>query len=98
MNLDTKYSISRETRVINILGMHARPAAKIAEMTMNAKGGIWLSDGVSTVDASSIIDLLTLCAARGTQIFIQAENIEDSEIADQIKQFFDKGFGEKINE
>ncbi len=67
-------------------------------MTMNAKGGIWLSDGVSTVDASSIIDLLTLCAARGTQIFIQAENIEDSEIADQIKQFFDKGFGEKINE
>ncbi len=67
-------------------------------MTIDAKGEIWLSDGVSTVDASSIIDLLTLCAAKGTQIFIQAEKTEDSDLADQIKAFFDQGFGEDIDE
>ncbi|WDP88587.1 MAG: HPr family phosphocarrier protein [Desulfobacter sp.] len=96
--MDTEYSISRESRVVNALGMHARPAAKIAEMTMTAKGNIWLSDGSTTVDASSIIDILTLCAVTGTPIFIQAENKEDRAVADRIKDFFDQGFGEDINE
>ncbi len=96
--MNTKYSISRQTKVINALGMHARPAAKIAEMALTAKGNIWLSNGTSTVDASSIIDILTLCAITGTQISINTEEADDSALADQIKAFFDIGFGEKINE
>lgn len=78
--------------------MHARPAAKIAEMTMTAKGNIWLTDGSSTVDASSVIDILTLCAVTGTSISIQVENEADTELADRIKAFFDQGFGEDIHE
>ncbi|WDP88084.1 MAG: HPr family phosphocarrier protein [Desulfobacter sp.] len=78
--------------------MHARPAAKIAEMTMGAKGNIWLSDGVSTVDASSIIDILTLCAVTGTRISIHVENKGDTLLAEELKAFFDMGFGEQINE
>lgn len=96
--MDKKYSVSRETKVVNTLGMHARPAATIAQMAMTAQGGIWLSNGSSTVDASSIIDILTLCAVTGTQISIGIDMTEDSELADEIKDFFDKGFGEDINE
>ena len=96
--MDTENSISRQTKVINALGMHARPAAKIAEMAMTAKGCIWLSDGTSKVDASSIIDILTLCAVNGTRIFIHTEDTEDTPLADEIKAFFDMGFGEDINE
>jgi len=98
LNLNTEYSISRQTKVVNALGMHARPAAKIAEMTMTAKGNIWLSDGASTIDASSIIDILTLCAVTGTRISIHIEDTEDTPLADEIKAFFDMGFGEDINE
>ncbi len=94
MNLDTQYSVSRQTKVVNALGMHARPAAKIAEMAMTAKGNILLSDGNSTVDASSIIDILSLCAVTGTQIFIVSDEPEDGSVADEIKDFFDQGFGE----
>ena len=96
--MNTKYSISRQTKVVNALGMHARPAAKIAEMAMTAKGNIWLSNGDATVDASSIIDILTLCAVTGTSISICIEDTEDSVVADDIKVFFDQGFGEDINE
>jgi phosphocarrier protein len=46
------------------------------------------------VDASSIIDILMLCAKKGTRIHIQAESSRDSEILEQIKAFFDDGFGE----
>ncbi len=94
--MNTEYSISRQTTVVNALGMHARPAAKIAEMAQDASGEIWLSDGTSTVDASSIIDILTLCAVTGTRISIYTEKEEDSELADQIKAFFDIGFGEDV--
>jgi len=93
--------------VINELGMHARPAAKIAQMAMEG-GNIWLSTGssgidasgvdASGVDASSIIDILTLGAERGSKILIQAESDEDREIVGKIKAFFDSGFGELENE
>lgn len=94
--MDTEYSISLQTKVVNALGMHARPAAKIAEMAMTAKQSIWLSNGESTVDASSIIDILTLCAVTGTRISILIEDTEDSPLADEIKLFFDMGFGEDL--
>lgn len=78
--------------------MHARPAAKIAQMAMEGLGNIWLSTGSSGVDASSIIDILTLGAEQGSKILIQAESYEDRGIVGEIKAFFDIGFGELENE
>jgi phosphocarrier protein HPr len=96
--VNKKKLFSQQTTVINELGMHARPAAKIAEMAMEGAGDIRLLSGALVVDASSIIDILTLGAAKGSQISIQAESDEDQEIVWQIKAFFDIGFGELKNE
>jgi phosphocarrier protein HPr len=92
--LNRRIQLSHNTIVLNKLGMHARPAAQIAQMAMAAESNIWLSDGKTHVDASSIIDILTLCATRGSCILIQAESLQDAGILDKIKSFFDKGFGE----
>lgn len=92
--MNRQIQVSHQTIVLNDLGMHARPAAKIAQMAMTAEKNIWLYDGNSQVDASSIIDILTLCAKKGTHIHIQAESREDETILEQIKAFFDNGFGE----
>ena len=96
--MNKKKLFSQQTIVINELGMHARPAAKIAQMAMEGMGDIWLFNGSLSVDASSIIDILTLGAAKGSQISIQAEADEDREIVGKIKAFFDIGFGELNNE
>ncbi|MCA1794087.1 MAG: phosphoenolpyruvate--protein phosphotransferase [Desulfobacteraceae bacterium] len=90
--------LSQKTIVINDLGMHARPAAQIAKMAMTAVKEIWLSDGTTRVDAASIIDILTLCALKGSCIHIQAESSEDAAVVEKIKAFFDDGFGEVTNE
>lgn len=92
--MNTTYSVSRQTTVVNALGMHARPAARIAEIAIQAQGNLWLSAGDTMVDASSIIDILTLCAVTGTQIVIHAEDPADERIVEEIKGFFDMGFGE----
>ena len=96
--MTNKKFFSQKTIVINELGMHARPAAKIAQMAMEAIGDIWLFNGESTVDAGSIIDILTLGASKGSQISIQAESHEDLALVGKIKAFFDIGFGELDNE
>lgn len=95
--MNRQIQVSRQTIVLNDLGMHARPAAKIAQMAMTATKNIWLSNGSTQVDASSIIDILTLCAKKGARIHIQAESSRDTAVLEQIKAFFDSGFGELIS-
>ena len=87
-----------KTAIVNDLGMHARPAAKIAEMAMEAKGEVWFAKGSVQADASSIIDILTLNAVKGTCLEIQAENPDDEQILKKIQTFFEQGFGELRHE
>jgi phosphocarrier protein HPr len=94
LRLSTQIELSLQTIILNDLGMHARPAAKIAQMALTAKKNIWLFDGKNRADADSIIDILTLCAQKGSRIHIQAESCEDAAVLEQIKSFFDDGFGE----
>ncbi|MCP3872223.1 MAG: HPr family phosphocarrier protein [Desulfobacteraceae bacterium] len=85
---------TRKTLVINELGMHARPASKIAQIAEAAQFDVWLCVDSTKVDATSIIDILTLCAVKGTQVVIEIENQKDIIILDQITEFFEIGFGE----
>ena len=75
--------------------MHARPASKIAQIVGSAHFDVWLCANSTKVDAASIIDILTLCAVKGTKIVIEIENQKDEMILDQIFDFFEAGFGEK---
>ena len=54
------------------LGLHARPAAKISQAAQNFNSAIVMSAEGNTVDAKSILDILSLSAAPGTNITIQA--------------------------
>lgn len=89
-----KKIIARRTSVKNELGMHARPASQIAQMVDSAHSDVWLCADSTKVDAASIIDILTLCAVKGTKIVIEIENQEDMMILEQIFDFFESGFGE----
>ena len=86
--------IARRTSVKNELGMHARPASKIAQIAESARSDVWLCANSTKVDATSIIDILTLCAVKGTKIAVEIENPEDMMVLDQIVDFFEAGFGE----
>jgi phosphocarrier protein len=86
--------LTREVTVLNELGIHARPAAAIAETAGNAVSTIWLIKNEEKVDASSVIDVLSLCSTKGTRLTIQAERPEDKVILKQIVDLFAKGFKE----
>ena len=85
---------SSEITVINELGLHARPAAKIAELAATAASNVWLIKNGEKVDATSVIDILSLCSTKGTRLTLQVERPEDHVILKQIVDLFEQGFKE----
>lgn len=54
------------------LGLHARPAAKISQAAQAFSSNIVMSSEAGSVDAKSILDILSLSAGPGTSITISA--------------------------
>jgi len=85
----------RHAIVKNELGLHARSAAKIAEIAQNSVGNIWIQKDDEKADASSILDILTLACTQATEIKIIIEDHRDLPILDAIADLVDDGFGER---
>jgi phosphocarrier protein len=94
MNPDGPCILSRQTVVVNEMGIHARSAAKIAELAQNAEGSVWIAGNNDQVDATSIIDILTLGCAKGTVITVTVRSTGDRGILDDIIRLVEDGFGE----
>jgi len=92
--VDLEKQLSVQVTIVNELGLHARAAAKIAEIVKNSTAKLWIIKDGEKVDASSIIDILTLACARGTHITLSAEKESDLHILDAVKQMVESGFGE----
>jgi phosphocarrier protein len=89
-----EYKKFRHATIVNDLGLHARSAAQIADIAQNAIASVWIQKDDEKADAASIIDLLTLVCARGTQITIIIEDPADLAILTAIANLVDNGFGE----
>ena len=93
--MDEEYpSFSKSVMIRNELGLHARAAAKIAKLAIKAGDIIWIIKDSEKVDASSIIDILTLGCSKGTVITIATNNESDLVILNDIVMLVEKGFGE----
>ena len=86
--------LQKVSYINNELGLHARSAARIAEIARNAKGAIWVVKDDERADASSIVDILTLACEKSTKITIRIENKSDFNILEAITQLVESGFGE----
>lgn len=81
--------------VINKLGIHARPAAQIVKAASMFDSRIDLTvDGVS-VNAKSIMGVMTLAACRGSIIEVSADGDDEEEAVSAILEIIENGFGEE---
>ena len=86
---------SRITRVIvirNSQGLHARPADMFARLARQFQSRIELVREGRRVEASSIMDLLTLGAAQGTELILEAEGDDAQEAVDALVRLVESGF------
>jgi phosphocarrier protein HPr len=85
----------RVTRVIvirNSQGLHARPADMLARLARQFQSRIELVRDGRRVEASSIMDLLTLGAAQGTELILEAEGLDAQEAVDALTRLVESGF------
>ncbi len=87
-------AFSREVRIINELGLHARSASRIAQIAKDARSDVRIIRGEEKVDAKSTIDILTLACGRGTTITVEVALPSDREVLDRIIALVENGFGE----
>jgi len=84
----------RRVRVRNPLGIHARPAALIAETSAGADVRLRrLPDGPDAA-AASLTRLLVLGARQGDELELTARGDAASAVLDRLVALFDDGFGE----
>jgi phosphocarrier protein HPr len=89
-----KQQMSRSVVIVNELGLHARSAAKIAQLAQMAVADIWLEKDEEPADAASIIDLLSLGCTQGTQVTVAISDGQDLTILDALVNLIENGFGE----
>ncbi|MCD0461914.1 HPr family phosphocarrier protein [Roseiconus lacunae] len=91
-------ALSRNVVVRNPQGLHARPADMLVRMANQFTSNILISRGGESVDCKSILSLLTLGAACGTELVLHVEG-DDADVAiDSIEQLFVRGFDEMGDE
>jgi phosphocarrier protein HPr len=86
--------LQKKATIINELGLHARSAAKIAEMARKANSAVRVARGDLVADATSVIDILTLACAAGTTLEFTIEDPEDCDILKALVDLVNDGFGE----
>jgi phosphocarrier protein len=86
--------ISRSVTVVNALGMHARAAAKFVHLAGRFQARVRVARQGREMDGKSIMGILLLAAARGSEITISAEGADEQEAVVALALLVESGFGE----
>lgn len=87
-------TLERRFTIVNKLGLHARPAARLVQTAAKFRSEIFLEREGQKVNAKSIMGVLMLAAAQGSELLIRADG-EDAEAAlDALGALIADGFGE----
>ena len=90
-------SESKSTRAVvvaNAQGLHARPASLIMKLANQFESKIELIKDNQSVDGKSIIEILTLGAAPGTNLIIVATGPDAEAALDALAELFASKFAE----
>ena len=68
-----------EAVIVNKLGVHARPSAKITQLATRFQSEVWMAEGALRINAKSIMGGMMLAAAKGTTLVIEATGPVDKE-------------------
>ena len=86
----------QNVKIVNKLGLHARPASLIVQTAMGFSSNIYIIKDEIKVDAKSIMGILMLAAACGTELILRTEGPDEEQALAKMVEIFNNGFGEEI--
>jgi phosphotransferase system HPr (HPr) family protein len=88
----SKSPVRRVVVIQNEQGLHARPAEMFVRLAQKFQAKIEVLREGYRIEARSIMDLLTLGAAKGTELTLEAEGADAQEAVDALAELVESGF------
>jgi len=86
--------ISRDFRINNKLGLHARPSAQITQLASRFAAEVWIARNGRRVNAKSIMGVMMLAAGNGSTVTVDAEGPDEIQALEAIGGLIESNFGE----
>jgi len=86
--------IAREARIVNPLGMHARPAAEFVKVASRFRSKVEVRRDDVTVNGKSIMGVMMLAAECGATLFITTDGEDAAEAMEALLVLVGAGFRE----
>jgi phosphocarrier protein len=87
--------LTRDFRVTNRLGLHARPAAKFVQTASRFSCDIFVEKDGQKINGKSIISLLVLSAGPGSKLTVSAQGDDALEALAELELLLEKGLEEQ---
>ena len=89
--------LEAETVVVNRLGLHARPSAKLTKLAGQFQSEVWLTCKGRRINAKSIMGVMMLAAAKGSTLLVEADGPDEAAAVAAVCALFAAGFDEDSN-
>ncbi len=86
--------INKKVKIVNRAGLHTRPAAMIVKIASKYKSQFYISKDGYKINGKSIIGVMTLAAAQGTELDLDFEGADEQMMSEEMCTFFERGFEE----
>jgi phosphocarrier protein len=86
--------LTRETEIINKLGLHARASAKLTQMAGKYPCEVWMAKGPRRINAKSIMGVMMLAAGKGSKVTLETDGPDEQAAMDALLALIADYFGE----
>lgn len=86
---------ARTFLIVNALGLHARAAAQLVQTANRYRSEVHVEKEGQEVNGKSIMGVLTLAAAKGSEIVVSCEGEDAVDALAALATLIEAGFGEK---
>jgi phosphocarrier protein HPr len=86
--------IKQSVKIVNKLGLHARPSAMLVTEASKFESQVFLTKDGLRVNAKSIMGVMMLAAEQGSVIIIEVDGSDEESALKAILHVIESGFGE----
>ena len=88
--------ITQTTKIVNKLGLHARPSALLVTTAGRYEAEVYFTKNGLRVNGKSIMGVMTLAAEKGSELIIEVDGPDEQDALEAIVKVIENGFGEEI--
>lgn len=88
----TALTATRRVTIANPEGMHLRPSYLVSKLALKYDAEVFLEKDGQAYEASSVLNLMMLGAAQGTELVLRASGPQAEEAVDALAALIENGF------